>query len=232
MSDSISMKEIPSVPETGDARQRQEDWSLIFRWRQQFRKSMGRIDKLPIYRSAARWIIDQVQASGKGKVSVLDYGAGPRLLKEKLAKVADRIEYVSFDIDRSTEQDYYDSSEIRRTFDLVVCLEVIEHLDAGQKIDLVREMTRLTAPGGKLMLTTPNAEHPTVFWRDFSHIAPIHHLDLAGLMARFGLRDIRIYRLAKLTWKKRLVLFFYAPLLKLLHCDFAQSIMGVATKEE
>ena len=226
------MKEFPSVPREIDEKQRQKDWSLIFHWRQKFKKEFGRIEKLPIVRSAAEWIISEVKANPNKKISLLDYGAGPRLLKEKIASIADKIEYVSYDIDRSTEQDYYNSDDIKRTFDLVVCLEVIEHLDAGAKIDLVRDMTRLTAPGGKIILTTPNAEHPTVFWRDFSHVAPIHHLDLAGLLARFGLKNIKIYRLAKMTLKKRFLLLFYAPLLKLLHCDFAQSIMSVAEKEQ
>lgn len=224
MSDKLSMKESPEVEAYN-----LEDWSQIFYWRQKFRKSMGRIDKLPITASAAQWIIDEIKKSGK-RLSVLDYGAGPRLLKEKLAPVIDKIDYFSFDIDRRTEQDYYELSEIKRDFDIVVCLEVIEHLDTRGKIDLVKDMTSLTKPGGKVMVTTPNAEHPTVFWRDFSHVAPIHHLDLAGLMARFGLVDIEIHRLARLTLKKRFQLIFYAPFLKFLHCDFAQSIMAVGKK--
>ncbi|MBR5624924.1 methyltransferase domain-containing protein [bacterium] len=227
----LSMKELPEVKDYGaDSNERLEDWSQIFLWRQKFRKSMGRIDKLPITSSAAQWIIDEVEKSASKKLSVLDFGAGPRLLMEKLSPVIGKIDYESYDIDRRTEQDYYDIKDIKKTFDIVVCLEVIEHLDTRGKIDLVREMTSLTKPGGKVMLTTPNAEHPTVFWRDFSHVAPIHHLDLAGLMARFGLEEIEIHRLAKLTLKKRIQLLFFAPLLKFLHCDFAQSIMAVGTR--
>ena len=225
------MKELPEVKDYGvDSNERLEDWSQIFLWRQKFKKSMGRIDKLPITGSAAQWIIDEVEKSGPKRLSVLDFGAGPRLLMEKLGPVIGRIDYESYDIDRRTKQDYYDIKDIKKTFDIVVCLEVIEHLDTRGKIDLVREMTSLTKPGGKVMLTTPNAEHPTVFWRDFSHVAPIHHLDLAGLMARFGLENIEIHRLAKLTLKKRIQLLFFAPLLKFLHCDFAQSIMAVGTR--
>ena len=227
----LSMKELPEVKDYGvDSNERLEDWSQIFLWRLKFKKSMGRIDKLPITGSAAQWIIDEVEKSGPKRLSVLDFGAGPRLLMEKLGPVIGRIDYESYDIDRRTKQDYYDIKDIKKTFDIVVCLEVIEHLDTRGKIDLVREMTSLTKPGGKVMLTTPNAEHPTVFWRDFSHVAPIHHLDLAGLMARFGLEEIEIHRLAKLTLKKRIQLLFYAPLLKFLHCDFAQSIMAVGTR--
>jgi SAM-dependent methyltransferase len=41
-------------------------------------------------------------------------------------------------------------------FDLVVSMDVIEHLDAAALLPWVRELYRVLAPGGLLFLTTPN----------------------------------------------------------------------------
>lgn len=52
---------------------------------------------------------------------------------------------------RLGELDFADES-----FDLVVCMEVVEHLVAEQVVDLLRRLGRLLAPRGRLLLTTPN----------------------------------------------------------------------------
>jgi SAM-dependent methyltransferase len=43
------------------------------------------------------------------------------------------------------------------TFDQVLCLEVIEHLNEDEQ--LVRRLAGLLRPGGRLVLTTPSADH-------------------------------------------------------------------------
>jgi SAM-dependent methyltransferase len=43
-----------------------------------------------------------------------------------------------------------------RRFDLVVSMDVIEHLDEAALLPWVRELHRVLAPGGLLFLTTPN----------------------------------------------------------------------------
>jgi SAM-dependent methyltransferase len=53
------------------------------------------------------------------------------------------------------------------TFDIVLCTEVLEHLDAPDSA--LRELHRVLKPGGKLLLTTPFAYAihyaPTDYWR-------------------------------------------------------------------
>jgi SAM-dependent methyltransferase len=207
------------------------NWSEVNHWRLQFRKKLPSIHKLPVQPSIEHWIIDRI-ADSNDRVTVLDLGAGSRGLYNKLAPVHDRIEYRSQDVDRSTFQDYYDTAEITGQFDIVTSSEVIEHLAAAEKIGFIDEMYRLTKPGGWLALATPNANHPTIFWRDFTHVMPMHYLDLAGLVARAGYGDVGIYRLTKMNLRKRIAAWYYRPLLKLLHCDFAQSILAVGRKPE
>ncbi|MCX7847530.1 MAG: class I SAM-dependent methyltransferase [bacterium] len=208
-------------------------WAQIHSWRQKYRHVFPDVRKLPIVPSLHEWLIAHIKATAPTlgrQLRLLDVGAGPRLLWPKLAPVATLIEYKSHDVDRSLPHDFYDTSEIKDQFDLVVNAEVIEHLDVAGKLSLVQELFRLTAPGGWLALTTPNAQHPTVFWRDCTHVAPIHYYDLAGMLARAGYSRIAIYRVAKMTWRKRLTAWRYRALLKLLHCDFAQSILAVAQR--
>ncbi len=52
-------------------------------------------------------------------------------------------------------------------FDLVTCLEVIEHV--GDPLALVAELARVTRPGGTLILTCPNHDFPVTY-------DPINHV--------------------------------------------------------
>jgi len=208
-------------------------WSAIHRWRQQYRGVFPAVHKLPVAASLHAWLIAHITATAPSlgrPLRVLDVGAGGRDLCGRLAPVAAQIVYKSQDIDTQQPHDYYDTSGIDEQFDVVVCAEVIEHLELHGKLALVDELFRLTAPGGWLALTTPNAQHPNIFWRDCTHVAPVHYYDLAGMLGRAGFEQIGIYRLTKMSWRKRLTAWRYRALLKLLHCDFAQSIMAVARR--
>ncbi len=43
-----------------------------------------------------------------------------------------------------------------RTFDVVTIIELVEHLHDAEALELLEEASRVTAPGGRLILTTPN----------------------------------------------------------------------------
>lgn len=209
------------------------NWSDVHHWRQRYRHVFPDVLKLPLQPSLAAWLCAHVRAltrQGVTQVRILDVGAGDRALALRLDDVKNLIDYKSQDIDRVWPHDYYDTSEIAEQFDVVVASEVIEHMDAAAKIAFIAELFRLTKPNGWLALTTPNACHANIFWRDFTHVNAIHYYDLAGLLGRAGFTDIGIFRLSKMNWRKRLTVWWYRRLLKLLHVDFAQSIMAVARK--
>ncbi len=191
---------------------------------------------MPILPSIQAYLIDYITSniqrptSNVQRLTLLDVGAGYRDLFDKLEKVHDYINYKSQDIDRSRQHDFYSLEEIDEQFDMVVSSEVIEHLDAEGKCNFVDELFRLSKPGGCVAVSTPNANHPNVFWRDFTHVMPIHYYDLAGLLGNAGFNNVEIFRLAELNWKKKLTIWRYKKLLDLIHSDFAQSILAVGHK--
>ncbi len=207
------------------------NWSEVHTWRQRFRKKFPRVQKLPIIDSLAAWLIPQIkklaEENSSDKISLLDVGAGKKDLFKKLVQVESLINYKSQDIDKKQAHDYYDLEAIDEKFDFVVSAEVIEHLDAAEKVFFVNNLFQLTKAGGYVAIATPNANHPNIFWRDFTHKMPVHYYDLAGLLGHSGFTEIEIFRLTKMNWKKRFTIWRYKSLLELLHTDFAQSILAI-----
>jgi SAM-dependent methyltransferase len=94
-------------------------------------------------------------------------------------------------------------------FDLVVSLEVIEHLPAP--LDHVREMWRVTRPGGLLVLTTPNfnglsRRYLGIRWRviDPEHLGYFTPLTLLRLLRDVGYKSVRVRSrsLDVLSWRR------------------------------
>jgi O-antigen chain-terminating methyltransferase len=83
------------------------------------------------------------------------------------------------------------------SLDGVVSFHVVEHLPAATLEPLVREAWRVLRPGGCLVLETPNPLSITVaasnFWRDPSHLRPLHPdaLRLCCEQAGFDAVEIR-----------------------------------------
>jgi SAM-dependent methyltransferase len=79
----------------------------------------------------------------------------------------------------------------------VAAIHVVEHLPLDALTALFRESFRVLAPGGLLMIETPNAESiamaATDFWRDPSHLAPRHPAALTVLAREhgFALEELR-----------------------------------------
>lgn len=80
-------------------------------------------------------------------------------------------------------------------FRLAISSEVIEHTDA--QVEFVRDLARLLAPGGLLLLTTPNGRFEARYKAGTKGLQPIENwLDAAGLR---GLLEDAGLRLAALT---------------------------------
>jgi SAM-dependent methyltransferase len=76
----------------------------------------------------------------------------------------------------------------------VLAMHVVEHLPLELQIRLVFESRRVLAPGGLLVLETPNAlsisTAATNFWVDPTHHRPVHPLFLEFLATEAGFTDV------------------------------------------
>jgi SAM-dependent methyltransferase len=108
--------------------------------------------------------------------SVLDFGCGPGHLIEHLLKIVGRGKVFGIDYSKeAVEQvnhnfskhksfakavwaDSMPSSFADNSMDMVISIEVIEHLDDKQLEGVFKEIYRILKPGGFVIITTPNEE--------------------------------------------------------------------------
>ncbi len=114
------------------------------------------------------WALDEHSRTPLGGKAALDVGCGAGLLAEPLARLGAQVTGIdaSFDVIAVAQEhsqrmglaiDYRagDVQELKGQFDLITCMEVIEHVaDAAA---FVKAVARRLAPGGLLVMSTPNA---------------------------------------------------------------------------
>jgi SAM-dependent methyltransferase len=116
----------------------------------------------------AAWL-EQEAARGTGTYRLLDVGCGPKPYYPFFAERAS--EYVGVDVVENPVAELRGSVEALpvedASFDVVLCTQVLEHADDPAKA--VREMHRVTAPGGRVLASTHGVQlyHPSPqdLWR-------------------------------------------------------------------
>jgi O-antigen chain-terminating methyltransferase len=82
--------------------------------------------------------------------------------------------------------------------DGIFCSQVAEHLDTPQLLGLLDLCRRKLAPGGVLVMETPNPETLSIFARffyvDLTHVRPIHPEALRWAMGAVGFEGVEIER--------------------------------------
>ncbi|MDD5556504.1 MAG: methyltransferase domain-containing protein [bacterium] len=202
-------------------------WSTLYRTRREIQRNFPDFWDLKIRKKHLDVIIEEIRDGD----SILDIGASTGTLKHRLTEECGRrVNYKSMDIDRQTEQDYYSLAEIRDRFDVVFLFEVIEHLAFEEGLGLLTTIRDLLRPGGKLILTTPNAFHPNRYW-EYSHKVSYRYDEIGGILISLGFRVKEIVRVYNDALLRRLFrIWVAAPLHKYLSVDFAKSILIVAVK--
>lgn len=153
--------------------------------------------------------LELLGALANPELPVVDLGCGRGELVEVLheaghpalgvdANTGQLVELLADDAgsDRFVEADLFDWLDARAdgSCRAVVSMHVVEHLPLDLQIRLVFEARRVLAPGGVLILETPNAlslsTAATNFWVDPTHERPVHPLFLEFLATEAGFAGV------------------------------------------
>lgn len=201
-------------------------WQEVHAARAQAARTLKPLHRCPLVADSRQVLLRELVPGA----SLLDVGANDRNVERYLRGKGADVRYFSCDIDRTLSHDYYGLDEVDRRFDAACLFDVIEHVSPTQALSMLAGIHRLLEPGGRVLVTTPNVDHPTRFWRDATHITPFRYDELAGFLIAAGFTDVRILRVARLKWQDRLRRLWAAPVLRLLGIDFAPSILALARR--
>ncbi len=205
------------------------DWNTLITYREQIYKRYRRIWDLPLIERRFTLIARNLQPG----MRVLDVGAGDKRLEKKVKDIYPDIVYKSMDINRTVPHDYYSLDEIDEQFDLIILLEVMEHLELEQGMELLSRLKELLVDEGHLIISNPNIFNPGRFWIDATHKTAYSYEELGGIVLSQGFEVMGIYRTFHASFLKyifRLTLFY--PLHRILNVDFAKSIVVLAAKRK
>lgn len=168
-----------------------DSWSELYRLRQLVKQRYPTIWSVPLVKKE----MDRLTALVADGMRVLEVGAGDRRFGKRLLSLRRDLDYRSFDIDRTTKQNYYRLEDIDGKFDCIFAFELIEHLSPEKGLALLRHLHGLLRPGGQLLLGTPNLYHPHRYWGDITHKTPYKFEELGALLMMAGFDLPRVFRL-------------------------------------
>ena len=114
---------------------------------------------LPVYLEKKRYIFDMLNHCKDKKI--LDMGCGEGVFVRELKSLGFDIHGLDFNF----ESEFVDKGNILGTpyadgsFDIVLCLDVIEHLNPEDHPKAFREINRVLRPGGRFICSLPNLAH-------------------------------------------------------------------------
>lgn len=169
--------------------------------------------------------------------SVLDFGAGDLRIMHKFRAAGYTGDYHTLDIGPEHEHTYRDASEVSRSYEAIMCLDVIEHMTLTEGLTLLDRLVDLLEPGGVLILQTPNARciRNPLSW-DMTHV---HCYNGGDLWAFLRSKDmtVDVYRVvfdrpksALYQWPRRMLSRYVTT--RLLGADYADNLAVVARKAD
>lgn len=167
--------------------------------------------------------------------SILDVGAGDLRVKRKFQQAGYSGVYETQDIGTEFPHTYSSLDQVSRTYECILCFDLIEHMSLSSGITLMARLLDLLAPGGLLILQTPNARcirNPMAF--DMTHEHCYNLPDLWALLSSAGL-ETKGYRIVIDAPNRgpiaRLRDFMMKLVVtRLLGCDYADNIGLIARK--
>ncbi len=204
-------------------------WSAFFAGRREIHGRYRSVWDVPLLRKRARLILPLAEA--KPDCRVLDVGGGEQEWKDRIAGVSPRSTYACVEPDPERPGDLASLEQARGPFDLALMLEVIEHMSFADGIRTLRRIHALLAPGGHLVVSTPNIFHPTRFLEDATHRTPFSHECLGGAMRLAGFSVVSLHRAWNASVVERPLRALLVPLHRALGIDYARTIFAVGKKK-
>src|SRR4051794_17235435 len=143
----------------------------LARWPGESRRRPPQSSSTWVVRSAlAHWLRDQAAELADGPpVRILDVGCGPKPYYPFFAAAS--AEYIGVDVVENPAAELRGPIEALpvddASFDVVLCTQVLEHCD--DPVQAVRELRRVTRPGGRVLASTHGVQvfHPSPhdYWR-------------------------------------------------------------------
>lgn len=199
-------------------------WSQLATHRRAIAKRWRTVYDLPTVRRGHALVASKIEANTK----VLEVGAGDGRLQKRLPESTT---YETMDVDPETNPTYTSLDAVDSTFDAVVAIEVVEHLEVEAIGPWLETLVSKLKPGGRLMLTTPNVFCPSVYLRDATHKTPLAYDELGGLVTAAGAEVEAMYRIDGDALLKRFVnRFVLGWVYRLMRLDHAQRIAVVARR--
>lgn len=166
-------------------------WSHQFSSRREIHARWPAIYQLPVERKRFEHMSSLIPKGSR----VLDVGADRREWEARLKERDPSLVYKSQDINESQSHDFRQLSEVREPFDVILWMEVVEHMSPDEALESIRQFQRILAPGGVVLATTPNIWHPPQYLRDCTHRTPWAYDELGGAFLAGGLRVEGMWRL-------------------------------------
>lgn len=171
----------------------------------------------PVYVEKMKMVKNFLAERGRGK-KILDLGCGEGALVEEMRRQGYDITGVDANYESGfvLKRDIFSAGFADNSFDIVLCLDVLEHLDFYEQERAIDEIKRMLKPEGVLVLTLPNLAH---FASRFSFLFLGKLLRTSEIERHQGDRPIGEYlKLLKnknFLLKKRKGLFTTLPLITL-----------------
>ena len=201
-----------------------QSWRTYQNFRLDMRRRYKSVWRIPLQRRA----VDVIGRHAADGMSCLDVGGSERSWQGMRERLPD-LQVKTLNIDPEDRCDYRSLDDVDQAFDLVLMIEMIEHVPLEQGLDMLRKIRPLLKPNGKLVVTTPNLFHPNRFW-DATHITPYRYDELGAALLATGYDVVELWRLhneATLPrWFRRAVGVW---LHRYLGVDFALSIAAVGS---
>ncbi len=171
----------------------------------------------------------------KNKNTVLDVGSGDLRMMAKFQQAGYSGHYHTQDIGEEFQYTYETIDEISNQYSVILCLDVIEHLQLPEGLALINKLVNLLAPDGVIVIQTPNARcvrSPLI--SDMTHV---HCYNINDLWAYLTCMKLQVegYRVVfqreQKTWKEKIFdLVTRYIITRILGLDYADNIILIATK--